>query len=89
VAFEKYDIRWCQAIKSIEDQGYRKCKRKADAFDPRTLSHLLRSDLVAEALRQDNRRVVNKVHALLGKYDVRRDHDNIFAVEITIWLERL
>jgi hypothetical protein len=65
-------------------------KIKADASClSRTLSHLLRSDLVAEALRQDNRRVVNKVHALLGKYDVRRDHDNIFAVEITIWLERL
>ena len=73
----------------LKTKAIANAKIKADAFDPRTLSHLLRSDLVAEALRQDNRRVVNKVHALLGKYDVRRDHDNIFAVEITIWLERL
>ena len=38
-------------------------------------------------LVQDRTRVMNRVHSLLDKYDVKCDYDNIFGVKGTRWLE--
>ncbi|MFY9871373.1 MAG: hypothetical protein WAK17_16785, partial [Candidatus Nitrosopolaris sp.] len=44
----------------------------------------LRTNLV-----QDRTRVMNRVHSLLDKYDVKCDYDNIFGVKGTRWLRSL
>jgi hypothetical protein len=44
----------------------------------------LRTNLV-----QDKTRVMNRVHSLLDKYDVKCDYDNIFGVKGTRWLRSL
>ena len=44
----------------------------------------LRTNLV-----QDRTRVMNRVHSLLDKYDVKCDYDNIFGVKGTRWLQGL
>ena len=38
---------------------------------------------------QDRTRVMNRVHSLLDKYDVKCDYDNIFGVKGTRWLSSL
>jgi transposase len=38
-------------------------------------------------LVQDRTRVMNRVHSLLDKYDVKCDYNNIFGVKGTRWLE--
>jgi hypothetical protein len=40
-------------------------------------------------LVQDRTRVMNRVHSLLDKYDVKCDYDNIFGVKGTRWLKSL
>jgi transposase len=38
---------------------------------------------------QDRTRVMNRVHSLLDKYDVKCDYNNIFGVKRTRWLKSL
>ena len=40
-------------------------------------------------LVQDRTRVMNRVHSLLDKYDVKCDYNNIFGVKGTRWLKSL
>ena len=44
----------------------------------------LRTNLV-----QDRTRVMNRLHPLLDKYDVKCDYDHIFGVKGTRWLRSL
>ena len=40
-------------------------------------------------LVQDGTRLMNRVHSLLDKYDVKCDYDHIFGVKGTGWLRSL
>jgi transposase len=77
----------------LKTKAIAEARIKTDTLDARTLAHLLRSDLVAEIredrsllrlrtnLVQDRTRVMNRVHSLLDKYDVKCEYDNIFGVK--------
>jgi transposase len=88
-AFEKYNI-GLKLANPMKTKAIAEAKIKTDTIDARTLAHLLRSDLVAECyiasreiredrlrinLVQDRTKVMNRVHSLLDKYDVKCDHN--------------
>ena len=56
-------------------------------------SREIREDRLLLRLRinlvQDRTRVMNRVHSLLDKYDVKCDYDNIFGVKGIRWLKSL
>ena len=97
-AFEKngIDVKLANPLKT---KAIAEAKIKTDKLDARILSHLLRSDLIAESyiapenvredrsllrlrinLVSDRTRVMNRVHSLLDKYDLKCKYDHIFGV---------
>lgn len=106
-AFEKngIDVKLANPLKT---KAIAEAKIKTDKLDARILSHLLRSDLIAESyiapenvreersllrlrinLVSDRTRVMNRVHSLLDKYDLKCKYDHIFGVNGVRWLKSI
>ena len=105
--FEKngIDVKLANPMKT---KAIAEARIKTDKIDARILSHLLRSDLIAESyiapdnvredrsllrlrinLVSDRTRVMNRVHSLLDKYDLKCNYSHIFSIKGIMWLKNV
>jgi transposase len=97
-AFEKYGI-GVKLANPLKTKAIAEAKIKIDTLDARTVAECYIAPIqirentslltLWKNLVQDRTRVMNRVHSLLDKYDVKCDYDNIFGVKGTRWLRSL